>query len=111
MPFNTFTKYSFVERIRNVKASNTLFAYFDVKIRFSNVPLREVSIRDVYTDKLYKLTKTSLSKENFVNLLKTGTCNVRFSFKSDIVYTTSRCGYGITSGAYPSQYFYGFFRI
>ena len=60
--------FSFVERIRDVKASNTFLASFDVKSLFTNVPLREFI--DICTDKLYMLKKPILSKDSFVKLLK-----------------------------------------
>ena len=59
---------SFVERIRDVKASNTFLASFDLKSLFTNVPLREFI--DICTDKLYMLKKPILSKDSFVKLLK-----------------------------------------
>ena len=74
------TKYSgsFVEKIRNVKASKSLAASFDVKCIFTNIPLKQAI--DEYTDQFYMFKKPSLSKETFVNLLKNANCDERFSF-------------------------------
>ena len=57
-------------------------ASFNVKILFTNVPLKEVIY--ICTYKLYLLKKPTLSKENFVKLLKIATCDVRFSFNNDM---------------------------
>lgn len=65
-------------KTRNIKANDTFMASFDIKSLFANVLLKEII--DICTQNLYELEKPSLSKENFVKLLKivTSKCKVLF---------------------------------
>ena len=73
-----------IQKIRNINAENTFMSSFDVKKLFSSVPLDEVIT--ISTEMLYRLTKPTIKKENFISLLRIATSEVKFSF-NDIMYS------------------------
>ena len=81
-------------------------ASFDVKSLFTNVPLDEVI--NICADTLYKLNKPSISKNNFIKLLKLSTSGVYFTFNSQMYSQHDGIAMGSPLGPTLSNIFMGF---
>ena len=107
--FSSYTlkdSFTFVEQIKGMNSDNTFMASYDVKSLFTNVPLDEVI--NICADTLYKLDKSSISKKNFIKLLKFSTSGVHFIFNSQVYSQHNGIAMGSPLGPTLSNIFMGF---
>ena len=104
--------FTFVESLRTsgLKSSSTFLCSFDVSSLFTNVPLVETI--NICADALYNglLTPPSFPREVFVELMKTATCSVEFSFNNIMYRQIDGVAMGSPLGPALANIFVGYYE-
>ena len=88
---------------------NVFMCYFDVSSLFTNVPLDEIF--KICSDALYDESDSqpAISKEVFVELMKSATFSVKFSFNNTMYKQTDGVALGLPLGPTLANIFVGYY--